>query len=496
MDGRPPAGASVAGSVTVSVADTAAQYDKLGLDKSRARVPSRPMPVRATKRGAERTPLDGDYDVLVCGASFAGLAVARELAGLGRAGAASSTATRSASARPRPAPRPTDWLLEPRPRGLDAPDVRRPRRPHAAHDRRGCELPWTFSTFDYPELCGLLWEQCDARVRDREGRGPPSDRRRRSRRRSPTAASVTAPLVVDALGWRRVLPATAATSRPTRRSPAGSRSIRGARRDELEIWIDRGYVPAGYGWSFPAARRGPGRRRLVRPPPPRQGADRAARRGPRPRRRSATRATGSRTGSARRPRTRSSSPATRPGHCLPLTAEGIRTAFYFGIACGARAAPASSRAARPARRRCATTRRSRRPRWKFEWMLRMQRLCPGCRRGCSRDAALAAGRATRSCDWSFGHYLRIAHPAFALGSAGAPAIRAGASRPRPSSARSGTCRRAAGRRRAPAPGDRRLLEAEDAEPVEHDRRVSWPVIVAAATPPAPIALTATSAVNT
>ena len=22
------------------------------------------------------------------------------------------------------------------------------------------------------------------------------------------------------------------------------------------------------------------------------------------------------------------------GHCLPLTAEGIRTAFYFGIACG------------------------------------------------------------------------------------------------------------------------------------------------------------------
>ncbi len=37
------------------------------------------MPKRRTKRGAERTPLDGDYDVLICGASFAGLAVAREL---------------------------------------------------------------------------------------------------------------------------------------------------------------------------------------------------------------------------------------------------------------------------------------------------------------------------------------------------------------------------------------------------------------------------------
>ena len=42
------------------------------------------MPVRATKRGAERTRLErGDCDVLVCGASFAGLAVARELAGSG-----------------------------------------------------------------------------------------------------------------------------------------------------------------------------------------------------------------------------------------------------------------------------------------------------------------------------------------------------------------------------------------------------------------------------
>ena len=39
------------------------------------------MPVRATKRGAERTPFPSGaaYDVVICGASFAGLAVAREL---------------------------------------------------------------------------------------------------------------------------------------------------------------------------------------------------------------------------------------------------------------------------------------------------------------------------------------------------------------------------------------------------------------------------------
>src|SRR5580698_2311394 len=42
------------------------------------------MPVRATKRGAERSPFrERDCDVLVCGASFAGLAVARELSGSG-----------------------------------------------------------------------------------------------------------------------------------------------------------------------------------------------------------------------------------------------------------------------------------------------------------------------------------------------------------------------------------------------------------------------------
>ena len=41
------------------------------------------MPVRATKRGTARTPLAGDFDVLICGASFAGLAIARELRSTG-----------------------------------------------------------------------------------------------------------------------------------------------------------------------------------------------------------------------------------------------------------------------------------------------------------------------------------------------------------------------------------------------------------------------------
>jgi menaquinone-9 beta-reductase len=42
------------------------------------------LTARRTARGAQRTSLEGERaDVLVCGASFAGLAVARELAGSG-----------------------------------------------------------------------------------------------------------------------------------------------------------------------------------------------------------------------------------------------------------------------------------------------------------------------------------------------------------------------------------------------------------------------------
>jgi flavin-dependent dehydrogenase len=41
------------------------------------------MPKRQTKRGDERTSLTGSYNVIVCGASFAGLTVARQLAGSG-----------------------------------------------------------------------------------------------------------------------------------------------------------------------------------------------------------------------------------------------------------------------------------------------------------------------------------------------------------------------------------------------------------------------------
>src|SRR6201991_3194468 len=104
------------------------------------------MPVRATKRGAARVPFSGgrDADLLICGASFAGLAVARELAGSGarvlvvdryEIGERQTSACAA----------PTDWL---RNLGLDG-AIRQTFGDllvHTPKSRIRYGLPWTFST--------------------------------------------------------------------------------------------------------------------------------------------------------------------------------------------------------------------------------------------------------------------------------------------------------------------------------------------------------------
>ena len=141
------------------------------------------MPVRATKRGDERTPLEGRHDVLICGASFAGLAVARELAGSGadvlvldryEIGERQTSACGI----------PTDWL---RATGLMESERQRFGElvVHTPHGTARYDLPWTFSTFDYRELCELLWADCDATFETAKvnGRAPACRRRRRAGRR-------------------------------------------------------------------------------------------------------------------------------------------------------------------------------------------------------------------------------------------------------------------------------------------------------------------------
>ncbi|MEA2409024.1 MAG: hypothetical protein QOE69_3143, partial [Thermoleophilaceae bacterium] len=118
------------------------------------------MPTRRTTRGAERTPLGGEFDVLICGASFAGLSVARELTGSGARVLVIDRyeiGERQTSA----CGIPTEWL---RAMGLMGSHRQTFRRlvVHTPFGTSVLELPWTFSTFDYPALCELLWDQCDA----------------------------------------------------------------------------------------------------------------------------------------------------------------------------------------------------------------------------------------------------------------------------------------------------------------------------------------------
>ena len=101
-------------------------------------------------------------------------------------------------------------------------------------------------------------------VRDREGRG---HRRRadvhvvRTDRGDADARRWSSTRSAGAASWARgddVQPPEALLSRGLEVHPDGA-------ADDLELWLDQRYVPAGYGWSFPAARRGARRRRLVRP---------------------------------------------------------------------------------------------------------------------------------------------------------------------------------------------------------------------------------------
>ncbi len=364
------------------------------------------MALRATKRGEERTPLQGRRDVLICGASFAGLAVARELAGMGadvlvldryEIGERQTSACGI----------PTDWL---RMTGLMEAELQRFAELviHTPHGTSRYQLPWTFSTFDYRRICELLWDQCDADFETAKvnGRACAGDGELAI---ETDRGTISAPLVVDALGWRRILsagtggyqPPGAPLSRGLEVHPTGS-------GEDLEIWIDRRYVPAGYGWSFPAQgelRIGIGSfdsrfhvkdttvlltEDLGKAPNEYQGnwIPHKLRR--------ATEAGVFFVGDS-------------AGHCLPLTAEGIRTALYFGIALGRElgAVIAGQQTREQAAARYAEF--SDAHERKFRWMLRAQRLLPRLPAGLQRLVIQLFAR-KRLVDWSFGHYLRIAPP--------------------------------------------------------------------------------------
>jgi flavin-dependent dehydrogenase len=365
------------------------------------------MSRRATARGAARTPLHGERaDVLVCGASFAGLAVARELAGAGADVLVvdryeiGERATSACAA-------PTPWL-----EAMGVAAAIQQEIPcmgfHTPHGSVRYRLPWSWSAFDYRTLCRELWAQCGAArfvtatVRGRTEQAVHTDR-----------GAVSAPLVVDALGWRRVLapgpnvqPPDAPISRGLEVHPEGG-------GEDLDVWICRDQVRRGYLWSVPAG----GEQRVG-----------AGSYDPRQHVRAPTVALAERLG---RPavrfqgnwfphRLRAAAEdgvffvGDAAGHCFPLSGEGIRTAFYFGIACGRelRAALAGERSPEEALRRYGAFSEAHRP--AYTLALRLQRLIPALPPR-ALTAVLRAMSPQPVVDRAFGWYLEQAHPRFAVG---------------------------------------------------------------------------------
>ena len=286
------------------------------------------MTRRATLRGAERTPIERPRaDVLICGASFAGLAVARRLAGLGadvlvvdryEIGERQTSACAV----------PTPWF---RAMGLSR-SARQElpcmtfRTPHGAARHR---LPWSWTSFDYRTLCEELWEQAGdarfeiAKVQGRTRHAVHTDR-----------GDLSAPLIVDALGWRRVLgpgenvqPPEALISRGLEVHPDGGGT-------DLDVWLDRSLVRHGYAWSVPAA----GEQRVgVGSYEPRDHVKEPTKEIARRLQVDAVRYQGNWFPHRLRAAAEDGVffAGDSAGHCIPLSGEGIRTAFHFGTAAGA-----------------------------------------------------------------------------------------------------------------------------------------------------------------
>jgi flavin-dependent dehydrogenase len=381
------------------------------------------MAVRATKRGEERTPLAGDYDVLICGASFAGLTVARELAGSGanvllvdryEIGERQTSACAA----------PTEWLEN---MGLQESILQTFQElvVHRLQQKGGPRstktyrwaLPWSFSTFDYRRLCALLKAQSPD-VPFETAKVDGITRGDRIHTVHTDRGDLRAPLVVDALGWRRVL-----SSKPDAIQPPDARLSRGlevhpadpgAPGKDLELWLDTDYIGPGYSWSFPArheTRVGVGsfdpHIKVKRPTVAlAQHLDVGVEGGYQ----------GNWIPHVLRPATEDGVffVGDSAGHCLPTTAEGIRTALYFGLAAGRELRAVvdgrQSRGQALERYHSFSADHS----FSFTWMWRVQTIFSGINKFPLMDTLLDLFQRPSLIRWSFNHYLAIAPPSFAL----------------------------------------------------------------------------------
>jgi flavin-dependent dehydrogenase len=179
----------------------------------------------------------------------------------------------------------------------------------------------------------------------------------------------------------------------------------------MELWIDVRYVRAGYSWSFPARdelRVGVGSfwpAHHVKEPTVRLAGDLGL---------AAERYQGNWIPHQLRSAVEDGVffAGDSAGHCLPLTAEGIRTALYFGLACGRelRAVVDSRQLREQALRRYAAF--SAAHARKFRWLLATQRAVGLLTPSRAVTAMVRAVENPRLAEWIFNQYLAIAPPTF------------------------------------------------------------------------------------
>ena len=324
------------------------------------------MPVRATKRGAERTPFPSgaSYDVVICGASFAGLAVARELRA-SRARVLVLDRYEIGEKQTSACCAPTEWIVN---LGLEA-SIRQTFDSMVLHTMgAGRALAAALHVLDLRLPRAVRADVGAVRrsgVRDRQG--ATAARATSSTRTAATSApgcSSTPGLAARAGRGHDPAAGGDALARPGGPSRTVGARPAAVGRPALRAGGLRLVVPRG--------RRAADRDRLLRPPLPRQGADRAARRDEGA---DTVRYQGNWIPHRLRPAVEDGVffAGDSAGHCIADERRGDPHGLYFGIACGRElAAVLDGRAHREealARYRAF----SRGPPWKFEWMWLNQR---------------------------------------------------------------------------------------------------------------------------
>jgi flavin-dependent dehydrogenase len=185
----------------------------------------------------------GHYDVVVAGASFAGLVVATSVGGRvalidkGEVGEGQTSACGTT----------LDVVQK---LGLEA-SIEEVHEWAVMHTRRGAHrfrLPYPFCTFDYRRFCRLLLERFSGDLIRASALGV--ERGAVATDQGPVAGRV----LVDATGWRAVLARSVEPDFPAQAEITYGleKAARGFDGEGLHFWFDSKVRGDGYGWSFPA----------------------------------------------------------------------------------------------------------------------------------------------------------------------------------------------------------------------------------------------------